>query len=193
MFCKNCGSEIGKDDKFCANCGYDSVESSNDLDGVTKISTPLFILFSILTLGIYPIIKWYRITGDIRKIVPKNETVSPLIITSWLIISFLFRLVKPDFDAAYQIVNSVSQNTKIVEFINECVVVNTIAGILLSVVGIILYCHILYRILNNIQKIARIKQNKDLKYNKFWAFIFNIIYINFVINTYDQRLVENKK
>ena len=38
MFCKNCGSEIGKDDKFCANCGYDSVESSNDLDGVTKIS-----------------------------------------------------------------------------------------------------------------------------------------------------------
>ena len=51
MFCKNCGNEIREDEKFCSKCGYDIIEKSHDLDCVTKISTPLFLLFSFLTFS----------------------------------------------------------------------------------------------------------------------------------------------
>ena len=182
MFCKNCGNKIREDEKFCSKCGYDIIEKSHDLDCVTKISTPLFLLFSFLTLGIYAIIKWYRITGDIRKIISREETVSPLIITTGFMIDLLRILVK-----GYRNMTSTALDVSTYGFFQFSF------GLLFLVCSILIYCHVTYHTLNNIKKIARIKQNKDLKYNKFWAFIFGLLYINFVLNTYDQRLVENIK
>lgn len=182
MFCKNCGNEIREDEKFCSKCGYDIIEKSHDLDCVTKISTPLFLLFSFLTLGIYVIVKWYRITGDIRKIISREETVSPLIITTGFIINILYYFI-----CAYLDMTSIALDVLTYGFFQF------LFGLLFYLSSLLIYCHLIYRILNNIKKIARIKQNKDLKYNKFWAFIFGLLYINFVLNTYDQRLVENIK
>lgn len=182
MFCKNCGNEIREDEKFCSKCGYDIIEKSHDLDCVTKISTPLFLLFSFLTLGIYAIIKWYRITGDIRKISVREETVSPLIITTGFIISLLNTFVNEYLDETSTALNISTYGFFQFSF-----------GLLFLVCSILIHCHVTYHTLNNIKKIARIKQNKDLKYNKFWAFICGLLYINFVLNTYDQRLVENIK
>lgn len=182
MFCKNCGNEIREDEKFCSKCGYDIIEKSHDLDCVTKISTPLFLLFSFLTLGIYAIVKWYRITGDIRKIISREETVSPLVITT----GFMIYLLKI-------FVNGYRRMTFTVLDVSTYGFFQFSFGLLFLVCSILIYCHVTYRTLNNIKKIARIKQNKDLKYNKFWAFIFGLLYINFVLNTYDQRLVENIK
>lgn len=175
MYCKKCGSEIGKDDKFCASCG-NLVENSHDLDGVTKISTPLFLLFAYLSLSIYTLVKIYRMTGDIRKIVPKKETVSPLVITSFLFMSFISNLSS--------ILSSLASE-EVAGFAVWIVMCSFI-------VHILLYIHIVYHTLNNIREIAHIKQNKDLKYNKFWAYICGFVYINFVFNTYDQRLIERK-
>jgi len=176
MFCKNCGCEINNENNFCQNCGYDLNAEKHDLYGVTKISTPLFILFSVLTLGIYPLTKLYRITGDLGKIIVKEETVSPIIITIYILLSIKNILRREYIDSL-----SMPKN------------IESIYGIILilsGIIGICLYCYIIYRTLNNIRKIALTKQNKDLKYNKFLAFIFNIVYINFVINTYDKRLIE---
>lgn len=182
MFCKNCGNEIREDEKFCSKCGYDIIEKSHDLDCVTKISTPLFMLFNFLTVGIYSVIKWYRITGDIRKISVREETVSPLIITTGFIISLLNAFVNEYLDET-----STALNISTYGFFQF------LFGLLFLACSILIHCHVTYHTLNNIKKIARIKQNKDLKYNKFWAFIFGLLYINFVLNTYDQRLVENVK
>ena len=165
MYCKNCGSEIESDSKFCPKCG-NLIEKSHDLDGVTQIATPLFLLYNLLSLSIYGCVKLYRITGDIRKIVPKYETVSPLIITTWL-----FLYIMP-----YSPENAIN-----------CVLINICS----CMAAFLLQIHMVYRTLNNIREIARIKQNKDLKYNKFWALIFGFVYINFVFNTYDQRLIEH--
>lgn len=163
--------------------------NSHDLDGVTKIPTPLFILFHILTLGIYGAVKWYRMTGDIRKIAPREETVSPLVITSWIILPFCANFILPDIKEIVAIL-SIIKNARLEEFMCEYVGISVITYALLLVVMILLYCHIQYHTLKNIRSIAKTKQNKYLKYNRFWAFLFGNIYTNFVFNTYDKRLVD---
>ena len=177
MFCKNCGKEIDEKNKYCPYCGSDTTVESGDLKGVTKISTPLFIIFDILTCGIYGIIKTFRITGDIRKIVPREQTVSPAVITACFLLGYML-------DIQMRIV----MNSGIYQ--QETVTLLTIFGLLIFLfVQLPMFCHIIYHTLKNIAYIAEVKQGKKFKYSKFWAFIFNILYINFVLNTYDKRLM----
>lgn len=191
MFCKNCGNEIDNDNNFCPNCGLDLSADKHDLCGVTKISTPLFILFSILTLGIYYLVKMYRITKDLKKIIPRIQSVSYAVITVLVILQIFDTTLSVWGDYLRNLATNIMKinvNGDVLTALSSFDLLLSYCSIFLGITRIILYCDVIYKTLNNIKYIARQKQNKLLKYNKFWAFAFGFTYINFVINTYDKRL-----
>ncbi len=184
MICQNCNNEIDKNSAFCSYCGYKVNHKSDDLVGVTKINTALFVLFSILTLGIYEVIKIYRMTGDMRKIVPREQTVSPVIITAYIILGIIINIISlPTISLP---VNSTSEIAY-----HSIIILNNLLSLYLVIP--LLFYHSVYHTLKNIAYIAETKQGKSFKYNKFWAFLFGFKYINFVFNTYNERLITPKQ
>ena len=179
MNCPKCNNKIEENMNYCSNCGC-KIDKEVDLKSVTKINTPLFVLFTIITFGIYYYVKMYRMTGDLRKIVPREQTVSPVVITSSLLFDFwgnnlsnlMFKLLT-------------NENYEIV-LILLCLI------LFYFVISTLLYCHIVYHTLKNLVYIAKINNHKNFKYNKLWAFLFGFTYINFIFNTYNERLIEKK-
>lgn len=141
----------------------------DNLPNVTKISTPLFILYSLVTFAIYTFVKMFRMTGDINNLVP-NKQRTPLIIL--IIYTGLSIFYRPILDSIFEF------NIQLISIL------------IMWLFTLALYCYIIYKNLNNLSRIAEKNLNKKLKYNRFWALLFGFVYINFVFNTYNQRLYE---
>lgn len=82
MFCTQCGQEIPADNKFCTNCGAlvptsttistttATTNRRNPMGSPTKYvgkqrNAGLVILYSIITLGIYHLVWYYKINKEI--------------------------------------------------------------------------------------------------------------------------------
>ena len=179
-YCANCGNENDGNSNFCKFCGKSLNKNMSDLHGVTKIPSVLYVLFSILTLSIYNWVKWFRITCDINNLVAKERNTSLLVVTALFLVNGIGGIIT-------NAVFSVPVNTEG----EQAIIFGTSLFVILSYIAwTLVYCYVIYTNLKNLGAIAEANRNKKLRYNRFWAFCFGFLYINFVFNTYEKRLCD---
>lgn len=193
--CPYCGEEISNDDIKCPHCGTRFEFSKNkpsseaskvfesslgkakddnqvnpdengDLPYFKKIGTPLFIVLIVVTLGIYGFYWIIKNTKTFNKIASESDKINIIFPVLYVVSSVIYQF-------AY-----ISQN-------------NSFAGLMVIPMWTFLFITI-YKMLRVIENYAYKTTGKVFKHNGFCWWFFNLVYINFAINTYSER-VRNAK
>lgn len=75
-FCSKCGNQVHDDAVVCVNCGC-AIEGANANKPVVQLKTTrglvAFIIFSIITFGIYPLVVMSKISTEINLVASKYD------------------------------------------------------------------------------------------------------------------------
>lgn len=188
--CPYCGEEISEDDVKCPHCGtrfefsknnapletpkgFEAFGKTNDTEQVPpnangdlpyfkKMGTPLFIVLIVVTLGIYGFYWLIKNTNTFNKIATNSEIINPAFPIGYVVTCIIYQF-------AYM-----AQN-------------NTLVAILIIPMWTLLLMTI-FKMLRIIENYAKRTTGKNIKHNGFCWWFCNIIYINFAINTYAERV-----
>lgn len=178
MRCPYCREEILAVAQKCKHCGEwlnsespDILENKDPLQVEFKQPTFVTLLLTMVTFGIYPFIWICRRYKKLNNLIPQKQLSTGLVVATG--ISLLLAVI-------WCIIVAISafcfNNTNL----SSSSIFNTVAGILMIVIS--------FKMLGQLKAYAKVKYQKDIKYNWLWAILFSIFYVNFSIQSFDKKL-----
>ena len=166
--CPYCGEEIldvATKCKFCGETLPDQNVSGEGLPYVKKIPTVLFCILGGITYGLYYYYWVISRTFGFNKIARHGETINMIVPIAYILCAiFSYIIYLPN--------SPISMDLGLLFMLN-CCILNLI---------------ICYNMLIIIEDYAYRTTGKKIKHHPFFWWFFNILYVNFAINNYKERV-----
>ena len=163
------------------------VKDNDDLNGIKRVKTCLMYLLSILTNNLYLIYKGYIWKKKLNMLVDKHIQISGKCFINYILMIGMSYFIIVLSITADNILMYFHIDSHFSLFISYNLI---LAAGLVYMTGTYLYVN---SALTLIEHYTEKRYGKIIKYNRIYAFLFGMFYLNYGINSYKERLSNSLK